>query len=187
MFCFCYDNVFLYFHFRSIIFFVFFFGSFNTGNTNLNGVATLQYHCEVDKTLTASFGNVSTSCSIISNYVPSVVLSEPITYTIIWNTPEECWVDLYIFKCINLGVTVTSISELYNPPLTNEELIEMIDELIDEDGYCVTYGDGEIISDDISGDCIGYAVAVDTFDYEHFFTVNYSTTNGSDITITVSD
>ena len=51
-----------------------------TGITNNNGVASLNYNCQANKTLTASFGNVSASCSIISNYVPPV-------QTITFNTP----------------------------------------------------------------------------------------------------
>ena len=50
-----------------------------TGNTNNNGVATLSYHCEVNKTITASYSNASATCNVTSNYVPPT----PIT----WNLP----------------------------------------------------------------------------------------------------
>ena len=41
-----------------------------TGNTNNNGVATLSYHCEVNKTITATYSNASATCNVTSNYVP---------------------------------------------------------------------------------------------------------------------
>jgi len=153
-----------------------------TGITNNNGVASLNYNCQANKTLTASFGNVSASCSIISNYVPSVVLSEPITYTVVDNTADG-WFELLLIPCEDVGGSVTSISELYNPPMTNEELLGIWAEIQDSD-YYLLYMDGEP-QGEINGDRIAYAVA--TYDWENFFTINYSTTTGSDITITISD
>lgn len=153
-----------------------------TGITNNNGVASLNYNCQANKTLTASFGNVSASCSIISNYVPSVVLSEPITYTVVDNTADG-WFELLLIPCEDVGGSVTSISELYNPPMTNEELLGIWAEIQDFD-YYLLYMAGEP-QGEIKGDRIAYAVA--TYDWENFFTVNYSTTTGSDITITISD
>ena len=53
--------------------------SLYTGITNNNGVASLNYNCQTNKTLTASYSNASASCSIISNYVPPV---QTITFNI---------------------------------------------------------------------------------------------------------
>ena len=50
---------------------VFLYSSFNTGITNSNGVCTLAYHCETDKTLTATYSNASATASIVSNYTPA--------------------------------------------------------------------------------------------------------------------
>ena len=41
-----------------------------TGITNSSGVCTLAYHCETNKTLTASYSNVTCSCNVVSNYQP---------------------------------------------------------------------------------------------------------------------
>lgn len=153
-----------------------------TGITNNNGVATLQYNCQVNKTLTASFGNVSASCSIISNYVPSVVLSEPITYTVNC-TVSSMWGYVLIIPCEDVGDPVDTISGLYNPPMTPQEFVEYISEG-GVYGY-VDIEDGELI-DESYLDVICYAIAYDIHE-DLFYTINYSTTTGSDITITVSD
>lgn len=153
-----------------------------TGITNNNGVASLNYNCQANKTLTASFGNVSASCSIISNYVHSVVLSEPITYTVNC-TVSSMWGTVYIIPCEVVGDPVDTISGLYNPPMTPQEFYEYIMEGGDND--YVDINDGEPMND-LYFDMICYAIAYDYYE-DRFYTINYSTTNGSDITITISD
>ena len=59
------------------------YSSFNTGITNNNGVATLNYNCQSNKTLTATYSNASASCSVVSNYVPP---------TIGWNMPLSSYI-----------------------------------------------------------------------------------------------
>lgn len=156
-----------------------------TSNTNNNGVATLQYNCQVNKTLTATYSNVSASCSVVSNYVPSVVLAEPITYTVIDNTSSGSWEAFWI-PCEDVGSAVTSISELSNPPMTQQELLDYWGEYHESfpgnyHEYCM---DGEMLGE-LECEQICYVIA--TEDYENWLTVTYSSTTGSDITITVSD
>ena len=154
-----------------------------TGITNNSGVATCTLNYLNNGTVSASYSNASASANVVSNYQPpSVTLTEPISYTVVDNTADG-WFELLLIPCEDVGGSVTSISELYNPPMTNEELLGIWAETQDDD-YHLWYEDGEP-QGEINGDRIAYAVA--TYDWENFFTVNYSTTTGSDITITVSD
>jgi len=154
-----------------------------TGITNNNGVASLNYNCQANKTLTASFGNVSASCSIISNYVPSVVLSEPITYTVNC-TVSSMRGEVVIIPCIAVGDPVDTISGLYNPPMTPQEFLEYIMEGGEYDHVDIIEGEPQGGFEYF--DMICYAIAYDEYE-DRFYTIDYSTTTGSDITITISD
>ena len=154
-----------------------------TGITNNLGVATCTLNYLNNGTVTASYSNVSASASVVSNYQPpSVTLTEPITYTLVDNTSEGFFT-VYLVSCVDIGDPVTTIQGLYTPPLTPQEIFEGSIEYVWESDM-IDFIDGEQQSEPVF-DTICYAVA--TMDGETFLTINYSTTTGSDITITISD
>jgi len=155
-----------------------------TGITNNLGVATCTLNYLNNGTVSASYSNVSASASVVSNYQPpSVTLTEPITYSLVTN---QEWLDVALCPCEYVGDYVDTIQGLYNPPMTQQELYDywMEENINWEFSTFVGYENGEFYGImECEWPC--YAVAMD---YQgNFLTVNYSTTTGSDITITVSD
>ena len=158
------------------------YSSFNTGITNNLGVASCNLNYHSNGSVTASYSNISATASIVSNYVPpSVTLTEPITYSFIDNTTIGGY-DICLTPCEWIGDPVDTISGLYNPPLPPEELWPNSVEV-------VSFVEGEQMNEP-EIDLICYAVAlyydarIDDFVY---LTVNYSTTDGTNIIITVTD
>ena len=155
-----------------------------TGITNNLGVATCNLNYLVNGTVSASYSNVSASASVVSNYNPPS-LSEPITYNVLNNTSSTWW-EVYFIPCMFVGDYVDTIQGLYNPPMTQQELYDywMEENINWEFTTRLVYRDGEFYGlMECEWPC--YAVAKDN--QGNFLTVNYSTTTGSDITITVSD
>ena len=154
-----------------------------TGITNNSGVATCTLNYLNNGTVSASYSNASASANVVSNYQPpSVTLTEPITYSLVTN--QEL-LDVVLCPCEYVGDPVNTIQGLYNPPMTADELWAWwFDEFFDV-AYLFTVEEGEVIQE-ATGDMICYAVA--TSDQgETFLNVGYSTTDGTDIIITVSD
>ena len=154
-----------------------------TGITNNLGVASCNLNYHSNGSVTASYSNITATASIVSNYVPpSVTLTEPITYSFIDNTSDG-WFTAYLVYCGDIGDPVDTIQGLYNPPLTPQEIFEgLLEQTFDCD--IINFADGEQ-QDEPYMDIICYAIA--TYDGETFFTIDYSTTDGTDIIITVTD
>ena len=154
-----------------------------TGITNNNGVATCTLNYLNNGTVTASYSNASASASVVSNYQPpSVTLTEPITYSLVTN--QEL-LDVLLCPCEYVGDPVNTIQGLYNPPMTADELWAWWFDEFSEGEYAFFVMDGEVVQE-ATGDMICYAVA-SSDGGGTFLNVEYSTTDGTDITITVSD
>ena len=154
-----------------------------TGITNNSGVATCTLNYLNNGTVTASYSNASAIASVVSNYQPpSVTLTEPITYSLVTN---QEWLDVLLCPCEYVGDPVNTIQGLYNPPMTADELWAWWRDEFSEGEYAFFVMDGEVVQE-ATGDMICYAVATNDAG-ETFLNVEYSTTDGTDITITVSD
>jgi len=154
-----------------------------TGITNNLGVATCTLNYLSNGTVSASYSNASASANVVSNYQPpSVTLTEPITYSLVTN---QGWLDVVLCPCEYVGDPVNTIQGLYNPPMTADELWAWWFDEFNEEGYVFAVTDGEVIQE-ATGDVICYAVATNDGGMT-FLNVEYSTTDGTDITITVSD
>ena len=163
--------------------------SLYTGITNNNGVASLNYNCQANKTLTASFGNVSASCSIISNYVPSGytgTLSNTLTsFNIINNSSSEVIdISFYDLQDAIYGGYVQS-------PVTTASLNSADKQEI---FYNVIRVNGEFFSDnefpvdviDFFGDDTLYVVIANDYYTADLLNVSYAATSATDVTITIS-
>ena len=160
-----------------------YFVSLFTGITNNLGVATCNLNYLVNGTVTASYSNASASANVVSNYQPpSVTLTEPITYSLVTN---QEWLDVVLCPCEYVGDPVNTIQGLSNPPMTADELWAWWFDEFNDLEYVFNVAAGEVYTE-ATGDMICYAVATSDGG-ETFINVEYSTTDGTDITITVTD
>ena len=87
--------------------------------------------------------------------------------------------------CTWVGDPVTTIDGLSNPPRTADELFAWWFEGCNDQDYLFEVAEGEIIQEATGGE-ICYVVATDDGGMT-FLNVEYSTTDGTDIIITVTD
>ena len=173
-----------------------------TGLTNNNGVATLQYHCESNKTLTATYSNASATCNVTSNYSPSytgvlsftptsltLVIDPSIPYDEIGQSYMVMVAGVSIEELIDLGefgsATVANINE---SEYTTMDLIQFYGLGLtgfDLDPINYTINSSNDLINDYEVDYLPVIRAMDGA-MEEEYTVTYTATSATSVTITIS-
>ena len=152
----------------------------------------MNYNCQSNKTLTATYSNASASCSVVSNYSPSYtgVLSDtPSSLTLIVPSNLTESIDLW-------GYDATFMVEL---ELLNSLLVEDMNsnDLNPETAMGIFYGAGvtpyfinpEVQEVSTTNDLINDwgITTLPLFTEMNGYTVTYTATSATNVTITVSD
>ena len=164
--------------------------SLYTGITNNLGVASVSLNYHSNGTVTATYSNVSATCNVTSNYVPSGytgTLSNTLTsFNIINNSSSEAiLISFYDLQDAIYGEFVQS-------PVTTASLNSADKQEIYYNGIIVNgadFSDNEFPVDviDFFGDDTLYVVIAQDSDTADFLNVSYAATSATDVTITISD